>query len=120
MPNPVLDQQQTEPTQKFTQEEIRYLVQHIKTSVPAEEFAYLMIIRAIEDGASSPESMDNYLQEHVSVSADRSVSDSFLSSQRSGAVSRMADLELVKRVRDGVRVSYVVTPLAKELLSQER
>jgi hypothetical protein len=115
LPNPVLDQLQTETIRKFTEEEIRFLIDHIKSAVPAEEFAYRMIIRAIEDGASAPESMDAYLQRHVSISTDRSTSDSFLSSQRSGAVSRMTDLELVKRLRDGVRVSYTITQLAKEL-----
>jgi hypothetical protein len=37
------------------------------------------------------------------------LSQSFLASQRSGAVSRMSDLNLVSRVRDGIRVSYVLT-----------
>jgi hypothetical protein len=37
------------------------------------------------------------------------VSDSFVTTQRSGLMSRMADLALVTRARDGVRVSYVIT-----------
>jgi hypothetical protein len=46
-----------------------------------------------------------------SLSEDRAgdLSQSFLASQRSGAVSRMSDLGLIERRREGVRVFYAAT-----------
>ncbi|HEX9987293.1 MAG TPA: hypothetical protein VGE45_02310 [Chloroflexia bacterium] len=108
MTNPVLEDTQKEPTQRFSDEEVALLVEHIKRSVPAEDFAYRAIIKAIMDGANTPETIDKALE--VYSPSNHNLSTSFLSSQRSGAISRMADLGLIERVRNGVRVSYSVTP----------
>jgi Arc/MetJ-type ribon-helix-helix transcriptional regulator len=89
--NPVLDGDAPEATQKFTAEE-----------------------RSVDGGAQTPDELDVVLREHVSQDAGRSLTKSFLASQRSGAVSRMADLELITRERTGVKVFYVVTDLGKQ------
>jgi hypothetical protein len=114
MPNPVLDGTQKVPTQRFSDEEELFLLEHIKRSVPAENFAYHAIIRAIIEGANAPETLDKALE--VYAPSNHNLSTSFLSSQRSGAISRMADLSLIERVRDGVRVSYSVTPFGEGYL----
>lgn len=114
MPNPVLDSLQDDVLQKFSEAEVAFLINHITHTIPAEDFAYRTILKAILDGANTPNSMDEYLQEHVAIRTDRKLSSSFLSTQRSGAVSRMTDLGLVKRVRDGVKVSYKITDLGKD------
>lgn len=112
--NPVFDGDTPGTTQKFTAEERSYLLNHISSSVPAEDFAYRTIIEAVDDGAQTPDKLDAALREHVSRDAGRSLTKSFLASQRSGAVSRMADLELMTRERDGVKVFYVVTDLGRQ------
>jgi Arc/MetJ-type ribon-helix-helix transcriptional regulator len=112
--NPVFDGDAPEATQKFTAEERSFLLNHISSSVPAEDFAYRTILVAVDGGAQTPEKVDSALQEHVSQTAGRSLTKSFLASQRSGAISRMADLGLIKRERDGVKVSYVVTDVGKQ------
>jgi len=105
--NPILDGEQETPTQRFSSEEITFLCKHIANSVPAEDFAYRVILAALADGANTPGTVDAALQRHVP--QDRDLSKSFLASQRSGAISRMSDLELVARIRHGVRVSYAIT-----------
>ena len=112
--NPVLDGDAPEATQKFTAEERSFLLNHISSSVPAEDFAYRTIIEAVDGGVQTPDELDVVLREHVSQDAGRSLTKSFLASQRSGAVSRMADLELITRERTGVKVFYVVTDLGKQ------
>jgi hypothetical protein len=112
--NPVFDGGALEATHKFTTEERSFLLNHISSSVPAEDFAYHTILVAVDGGAQTPEKLDSALQEHVSQAAGRSLTKSFLASQRSGAVSRMADLELITRERDGVKVLYIVTELGKQ------
>lgn len=120
LPNPILDSPKETPTQKFSSEEIDFLLDHIARCVPAEDFAYRTIISAIADGADTPEKIDAALEKYVTKNKKRDLSKSFLSSQRSGAISRMADLGLVTRVRDGVRVSYVITEKGNEFVSPAR
>lgn len=117
--NPVLDGMQDAVTQKFSHEEINFLLSHISRSVPAEDFAYRAIMKAIKSGANSPDSIDSTLIQYISKDKEQRLSRSFLSSQRSGAISRMVDLELVTRVRDGIRVIYVVTDNGDKYLKGE-
>jgi hypothetical protein len=107
--NPVLDESQDSPAQKFSREETAYLLEHVRRFIPVENFAFRTLIAAIEDGADIPEKLDEALRVHVRADSDRSLSPSFLTSQRSGALSRMADLGLIARVRKGVRVAYHVS-----------
>ena len=107
--NPVLDGFPPPNADKFSEEEIKLLLAHIRTAVPAEDFAYRAIITGIMKGAVTPDQMDAHLQQYVASERQEALSKSFLASQRSGAVSRMVDLGLLRRCRDGVKVSYEVT-----------
>ena len=116
MANPILDGFQETPTQKFSGPERDFLLSHISRSVPVEDFAYRAVLTAITEGHNTPDTMDEALLERVPRDTTRNFSKSFLSSQRSGAISRMTDLALVARVRDGVRVSYTATDIGEEYM----
>lgn len=118
MPNPVLDGPRSQPNERFSDDEIDFLVGHIRSSVPVEDLAYQSILRTILSGASTPKSVDEALRVLVSEDAAQSVTEGYLSSQRSGAVSRMVDLGLVTRAPDGTRVSYLVTERARKYFPQ--
>jgi len=107
--NPVFDRNKEMPQGKFSDEEIGFLIKHIKTHVPVEDFAYRTILAAIIKGANTPQTLDEHLSKFIQEDAKNSVSKSFASTQRSGAISRMADLGLVSRKREGARVTYVMT-----------
>jgi hypothetical protein len=107
--NPVLDTCQTDPAQKFSPEEATFLLGHIRDHVPVEIFTFRTLIQAITDGADTPDKLEEALRSLVPTESSRSLSPSFLTSQRSSALSRMADLGLIGRQRKGVRVSYVIT-----------
>jgi hypothetical protein len=109
MQNPVLDNGGERPTRRFSEEEVEFLLDHIARNVPAEDFAYRAILKAISSGADSPEKIDAALGQYVSPEARANLSKPFLSTQRSGAISRMTDLGLLTRVREGVRVTYLIT-----------
>jgi hypothetical protein len=103
---------------RFSPEEVSFLLDHISSHVPAEDFAYRSIIAAVRQGADSPDKMDQALRRYVSAGKAGTLSKSFLASQRSGAISRMEDLRLVVREREGVvdpavdkGTSAVSTPL---------
>jgi hypothetical protein len=117
--NPVLDNDEPGNTSKFSLGEIQFLLNHISSAVPVEDFAYRSILAAIKEGADSPNEIDRALQKYVSPEKRRALSKSFLSSQRSGAISRMEDLGLVIRVREGVRVSYSVTEAGEHYMRSE-
>lgn len=120
MRSPILDEGASKSTQKFTAEERSLLLDHISSSVPAEDFAYRAILTAIADGSNTPESLDSALQRYVSQDARQNLTRAFQMSQRSGVVSRMADLELIARIRHGVRVSYAITQAGQSYISQQR
>lgn len=107
--NPILDNAVQKSKDRFSNAEVSFLINHIKENVPAEDFAYRAVLSAINDGANNPNTLDEELRRYVSHDRVNDFRNSFLSSQRSGAVSRMTDLGLVSRVRTGVRVSYVLT-----------
>lgn len=117
--NPVLDGCQTDPAQKFSPEEAAFLLDHIRAHVPVEAFAFRTLIQAIAEGAITPDKLDEALRVHVPAETNRSLSPSFLTSQRSGALSRMADLGLIARERKGVRVSYIVTEQGQRLIESK-
>lgn len=110
--NPVLDAAAPNG-QKFSEEERSFLVEHIGRSVPTEAFAYRTILRAILEGATTPDALDAVLQDHVPKEKKEKITPAFVTTQRSGVISRMADLGLLTRARDGVRVSYVPTQSGK-------
>lgn len=116
--NPILDGVQTRPSGSLSDEEVDFLINHIVTSVPVENFAYRAILDAIQSGANTPETMDEALKKYLPRDSQRKLSKGFCASQRSGAVSRMADLRLLGRKREGLRVTYLVTERGKAFLGK--
>jgi hypothetical protein len=108
MSNPILDGAQVDAADRLSNEERTFLIEHIARCVPAEDFAFRTILAAIKTGLVTPEMLDAAVKK-LPVTKKDGVSDSFVTTQRSGLMSRMADLALVTRARDGVRVSYVIT-----------
>jgi hypothetical protein len=112
--NPIFEGLQGPPQQKFSEAEQEYLLQHISTHVPAEDFAYRTMLRAIRDGRDTPAKLDDIAREHVTDARKGELSNAFITTQRSGVTSRMIDLGLINRARDGVHVSYLITELGNE------
>jgi hypothetical protein len=116
--NPVLDGPQEEVAGKFSAAEVEFLLLHIGEAVPEEAFAYRAIMEAVKEGKDTPEKLDNALKRYIPKGRQPALTQSFLSSQRSGAVSRMADLGLIERQREGQRVTYVITEAGQNYLQQ--
>jgi len=106
--NPLLDRPISEkPDEKFSTEEIEWMLSHIAEHVPVEACAFRTVLAGLAQGCNTPDTLDQYVKEHATEKSD--MTDAFVSTQRSGAVSRMADLDMVKRQRDGTKVSYAAT-----------
>jgi hypothetical protein len=113
MRNPILDDGKDGRQAKFSGEELEFLRAHICNRVPAEAFAYKLVLEAIAHGANTPEKVDDALEEYIPKRQDKPFTRAFLTTQRAGVVSRMIDLGLVERIRDGINVTYkgVITSL---------
>jgi hypothetical protein len=94
---------------KFSDEEIEFLLAHIRSQVPAEAFAYKVVLEAITQGANTPDKLDDALEVYLPKRDEKPFTRAFLTTQRAGVVSRMADLGLIQRIRDGIKVTYTTT-----------
>ncbi|HXQ34445.1 MAG TPA: hypothetical protein VN843_10560 [Anaerolineales bacterium] len=111
--NPALDEGRGE---RLTREEIEYLLSHIRQHVPIEHSAYLLILNGVAAGADTPEKLDQLCKQHVSADRKDDLSDAFITTQRTGAVSRLNELGLIGRRRERNRVTYFVTNYGNEYL----
>ncbi len=104
--NPALDKNLGE---RLSEDETAFLLNHIQQQVPAEHFAYETILGAIQAGHDNPGKLDEICKKHVPKNRENRLSDAFITTQRTGVVSRLNELGLIGRHRDGIRVSYFVT-----------
>lgn len=115
MPNPILDCQEENPSTKLSPEERAFLTAHIAQNVPVERSAYLQILRAIHSGHDNPTKLSAAFND---VEKETVKNRLYFMTQRAGAISRMADLGLMVRERNGTRVSYMITESGAEFLNQ--
>jgi hypothetical protein len=108
--NPILDSAQEQTDRKFSEAEIALLLAHIKDFVPEEASAYHAILDAIQSGANTPDAVDAYLRHRFNLPTEQAMTKTFLTTQRTGAISRLADLGLLARQKAGLKVSYTITP----------
>ena len=116
--NPILDAPGTPVTRKLTLEETEFLLAHIIRSVPEETSAYAAILDAIASGGNTPDSVDKYLRQRFNLPTEQAITKTFLTTQRTGAISRLVDLGLVAREKEGLRVTYIITQPGKEFRAQ--
>ncbi len=121
IPNPILDETASASGyEKLSSAETSFLLHHISAHVPTEDSAFRAILGALQLGQDSPSLLGEHLRRYVTEEGRERLTDSFLSTQRSGAISRMADLGLVRRARSGVKVTYLATDLGEEYVSRAK
>jgi hypothetical protein len=118
LPNPLFDGVGDSSGAKFSDAELSWALNHVTQHVPVEAYAFRTLLRGIETGSNDPTKLDLYLRREQTVSKPNTTDD-FVATQRAGAISRMVDLDLLRRIRDGVRISYVLTPRAKVWLDHQ-
>ncbi len=124
--NPVLDTNGDVPLRKLSEPEIKFLLDHINQNVPEEASAYAAIIDAIAKGANTPDTIDKFLCRRFNlkvaddVNFENQITQTFLATQRTGAISRMVDMCLLSREKSGLRVTYVITKHGESFRSQTR
>lgn len=114
--NPILDAEVAIQQERFSPEEIDFILRHIQSHLPVEQFAFSATLNAITDGSNTPEMLDAALKKYLPDRKDKPFTLAFLTTQRAGVISRMADLGLVTRARSGPNVTYVATERANQFL----
>lgn len=106
--NPVLDSNKPESLSK---EETNFLLNHIADELP-QEFEHIIIaLKAITEGKFTREKLNMtlknyYMRFHEGVSW----SDSVVNTMRSGLLSRLNEMGLIRREKRGKNIRYHVTP----------
>lgn len=117
MENPSLDSIHGRPIRRFTEEEVHFLFSHIMKKVPYEAFAYNAVVKLIKAGENTPELLDQALGDYLPSRNTKRLSPAFLTTQRAGVISRLSDLGIVQRVRDGIKVTYALTEFGHQCFS---
>jgi len=107
--NPVLDNHNF--THSLSETEITFYLEHIKANVPGEVSLFSILLGLLNRGVERREEMNKELSKHVKGSG---WSDGLISTQRSGAFSRMYELGLLSKDRIGLEVRYHITERGKK------
>jgi hypothetical protein len=111
--NPVIDNH--DYTSPLSEEEVSFLLDHIALHVPGEARLIHFILDNVSQGRKTPEKLnDSVRSEYGSVWKGRNEP----ATMRSGAVSRMSELGLIKREKDGVKVTYLLTERGQQYLNR--
>ncbi len=86
--NPILDGSASQATERFTEEEVDFFVQHIRTHLPAEDFAFRVVLSAIAAGKNTPNKLDDVLEQFLPKRDEKPFTRAFLTTQRAGVMSQ--------------------------------
>jgi hypothetical protein len=111
LPNPVIDQHDFSTA--LSGEEAEFLLDHIASHVPEEARLMRLILAAVRDGIATPSELNAQVQ------AQRSDwNDNEAAMMRAGIVSRIGELRLLERRKQGVKVTYLLTGLGEKYLEK--
>jgi hypothetical protein len=108
--NPVIDQEDF--NSPLSDEERRFIIEHISVELPEERKLMRFVLQSIKAGAANPDA----LQEEVKKLKPKLNKRTELVTFRSGLLSRMFELRLLTRERNGLSVRYCVTPEGERFL----
>jgi len=109
--NPVIDSQ--DYSNPFSSEELNFLLDHIALQLPEEAKLIHLILSCIKKGIASPEELNARMK-----SFNPKWKGSEPITMRAGVVSRIGELRLLERRKDGVRVTYKLTELGEKYLDR--
>ncbi len=112
IPNPVLDHEQESQSQKLSEAECSFLMHHIRKYVPAEWWLFQRIMDVLGEKELTAKEIDDRISD---IYEPRLNPDPSLATARSGAMSRMGDIGLVARIRQGVSMAYILTEEGRSL-----
>ncbi|MGA8858279.1 MAG: hypothetical protein WB643_14080 [Candidatus Bathyarchaeia archaeon] len=111
--NPVIDNH--DYSSPLSEDEVSFLLNHIALQVPGEARLIHFILDKVAKGRKTPEALNDSIRaEYGAVWKGKNEQ----ATMRSGAVSRMSELGLLKREKDGVKVTYLLTERGQQYLNR--
>lgn len=114
--NPVLDLNKPEP---LSQEEREFLLEHISKNLPVELEHMSTVLQTIREGKKGNEELNSVLKDYYQKYHGGSEwSDAVIKTMRSGLLSRMNELGLVRREKRGKNVFFHITSTGQKSLGR--
>ena len=112
--NPAIDLNKPE---SLSGDEINFLINHIADNLPAEYEHMICALTAIEEGKKTRHELNAVLKEYyLKYRKNTEWSDTVVNTMRSGLISRLNELGLVKREKFGKNVRYHMTDAGKKYI----
>ena len=109
--NPVIDRQ--DYSAPFSSEEVTFLLDHIASQLPEEVRLVRLILSSVKGGVASPEGLNEKVRSsHPEWKKSQPIT------MRAGVVSRISELGLLDREKEGVKVTYKLTELGEKYLTR--
>ena len=115
LPNPVTESQ--DYSAPFSTEEIEFLLEHIVSEVPGEAKLIRLILSGVKEGIATPEGLNERINSFKKDNGKKWEGNEAIT-MRVGVVSRVGELGLLGRRKDGVRVTYELTELGEKYLAK--
>jgi len=109
--NPLIDLE--DYSMSLSAEEVVFLLDHISSEVPGEAKLMRLILSGVKEGIATPEELNNRVKGY---SSDWGRNEVIM--MRAGVVSRMGELGLLERRKDGVKVTYLLTDRGDKYLER--
>jgi len=109
--NPVIDLE--DYSTALSAEEVGFLLDHISSKVQGEAKLIRLILAGVKEGIATPEELNERVKAY---SSDWKRNEVVM--MRAGVVSRMGELGLLERRKDGVKVTYLLTDLGEKYLER--
>lgn len=111
--NPILDGEY--PKTSLFDEERKYYINHIFQNVKGEAKAMKLILESIKNGFDTPNSLNEIVRR-----LNDNWSDDMTNTMKVGLISRLFDLQLITKKKDGLKVRYFLTPMGESVASENR
>lgn len=107
--NPILDTNSEKPDNVFSDDEINFYLKHIQTYLPKEVEIIKLVMNNIHQGFNKPDALTTKIMEWNS-----DWSDDVANTMRSGIISRLFDLRLIQKEKQGLFVTYHLTKVGEK------
>ena len=115
LPNTVLDDGVVPPL--LSDQEVSFLIRYIAQQMPGERDQLQEIIKLISEDTNTPRQLDSTLGNFYKIRySDGEWTDAKVSVTHAGAMSRLAEMQLIRLTRDGRRVTYGLQDVKQENL----
>lgn len=102
--NPILDINSEKPDVVFSDNEINFYLKHIQTYLPKEVEIIQYLMDNVYQGINKPDILTTKIKEW-----NKEWSDDVANTMRSGIISRLFDLRLIQKDKEGLFVTYHLT-----------